>query len=93
MAFVITGEPGYCLTDEDCPPGYICVHESPGICIISDPEKNCWDRFDNDNDGLIDYEDPDCEGVPIPEFSTYGTILALLIISVGIFFVIRKRKS
>ncbi len=64
-------------------------------------ETNCNDGIDNDNDGLTDCEDPDCsndpicgsgEGDAIPEFSTVGMILAVLIAIVGIALIIKRRN-
>jgi len=31
-------------------------------CTESEQSENCTDEADNDNDGLIDCDDPDCEG-------------------------------
>ena len=38
----------------------ICPTEAPGLVTIKLTEDNCTDGTDNDADGLVDSEDPDC---------------------------------
>jgi hypothetical protein len=57
---------GYYAYDEvNCPEGDDCDDSDPEVNpgISEDPDgENCNDGKDNDCDGLIDMEDPDCEG-------------------------------
>jgi len=48
-----------------CPEGQSCVSIVTGQCACTyDNEQNCDDGKDNDNDGQIDCDDPDCEDDP-----------------------------
>ncbi|HYR95352.1 MAG TPA: hypothetical protein VEM57_01395 [Candidatus Binatus sp.] len=57
-----------CAADTDCSDGDACTinrcdagacaHERAPEC--SKPQEICGDCIDNDGDGLVDYEDPDC---------------------------------
>ena len=47
-------------TGDPCPPGYLC-NEGMDTCDMIPPEI-CDDGEDNDGDGFIDCEDPDCDG-------------------------------
>jgi hypothetical protein len=49
----------YCFVNGDCPVGFICSVE--GICVPEPPEEDCSDGVDNDGDGYIDCDDPDCD--------------------------------
>jgi hypothetical protein len=51
-----------CTGPGDCRPGYDCVDRNLGqnVCMLA-PEKNCEDFVDNDLDGLMDCQDPDCK--------------------------------
>jgi hypothetical protein len=49
-----------CESDEDCEEGEIC--SADGVCVESLKETICDDGYDNDFDGLVDCDDPDCEG-------------------------------
>jgi hypothetical protein len=49
----------YCFVNGDCPVGFICSVE--GICVPEPPEEDCSDGVDNDGDGFIDCDDPDCD--------------------------------
>ncbi len=61
----VVGAP--CTSDAFCPTGQTCVS---GKCVIGDSpvvipagkEGDCGDLRDNDNDGLVDCLDPDCQG-------------------------------
>ncbi|HOP03712.1 MAG TPA: putative metal-binding motif-containing protein, partial [Tenuifilaceae bacterium] len=49
-----------CMSDDDCLSGEICYN---GECVPEGSvETNCNDDIDNDGDGLVDCEDPDCDG-------------------------------
>ncbi len=55
-----------CTIDSDCAAGYACVDAglSSKVCMIG-PETLCTDYVDNDNDGLIDCQDPtNCQTLP-----------------------------
>ena len=52
-------EISYCVTNGDCPVGFICSVE--GICVLEPPQEDCSDGVDNDGDGFIDCDDPDCD--------------------------------
>jgi len=48
-----------------CPEGQSCTQIVTGQCgCTPDNEQNCDDEKDNDGDGMIDCEDPDCEDDP-----------------------------
>ena len=51
-----------CSSIADCRPGYDCVDRglAKKVCIVA-PENQCGDVTDNDVDGLIDCQDPDCQ--------------------------------
>jgi hypothetical protein len=55
--------------------------ESTASVILGsgETEENCTDGIDNDDDGLIDGEDPDCMGCAIPETNTHlaNSVIAL----------------
>jgi hypothetical protein len=52
-----------CTQPSDCRAGYAC-ESGPGgkkVCVVG-PEAECSDLLDNDSDGLVDCQDPDCGG-------------------------------
>ena len=69
----VTGKPvsvnGICFdtcgSNADCRPGYECVDRglAQTVCIVA-PENQCEDISDNDADGLVDCQDPDCQDKP-----------------------------
>ena len=70
----------FCVDDSDCKDDEKCEETETGMraCkkIKEDKETICDDKIDNDNDGLIDKEDPDCSEcgywVSFPEFKIAG---------------------
>ncbi|MBN2722711.1 MAG: hypothetical protein JXR95_01435 [Deltaproteobacteria bacterium] len=48
-----------CQSSEDCSVTGLCNTED-GFCMV--PDEKCGDGTDNDMDGLIDCDDPDCTG-------------------------------
>jgi hypothetical protein len=64
-----------CADSIDEPLGWI---DRPALCDwyggewICLWESNCNDKLDDDRDGLIDGDDPDCEGAPCGEFSNWS---------------------
>ncbi len=73
-------EEGMCVETlmEPCCGNGICeeneTYEScPADCPAPPPAENCTDGLDNDLDGLIDCEDPDCECPEEPENETNAT--------------------
>jgi hypothetical protein len=62
-----------CNTDDDCDDQDACTVDtcSAGVCVSTASEncgrvaEICGDCIDNDGDGLVDYEDPDCCGEPL----------------------------
>jgi len=52
-----------CTTDTDCRLGYACVDEGypTKVCRLG-PEADCSNFADDDEDDLIDCEDPSCQG-------------------------------
>jgi len=76
-SYVVNGEyyycqplPGHCKYDSDCDMGYICNEHN---CIPSPLETSCENHYDDDNDGLIDCTDPDCDGINHCEYGTEST--------------------
>jgi len=51
-----------CTVDSDCRPGYACAEKglSTKVCSLA-PEGDCNNYQDEDLDGLVDCEDPDCQ--------------------------------
>jgi hypothetical protein len=43
-----------------------------GVCVVD--QSNCSDQSDNDGDGLVDSNDPDCPAAPCPENQRYDSI-------------------
>lgn len=50
-------------TRDSCEPFLGCVHRLTEDCDGAQP-WNCHDAVDNDGDGLVDFDDPDCADVP-----------------------------
>lgn len=57
-----------CVVDADCPtPGYSCTPVGMGqnVCTPTPgPEDQCENFYDDDQDGLTDCQDPDCQAMP-----------------------------
>ncbi|MDC3961613.1 hypothetical protein KEG38_47785 [Polyangium jinanense] len=54
-----------CVTDADCRVGYACADEGhPTKVCRQGPEANCTNHQDDDNNNLIDCEDPGCQATP-----------------------------
>ncbi len=51
-----------CVTSADCANGYFCKNLglSSNVCFVAS-EMSCYGNWDEDLDGLIDCEDPDCK--------------------------------
>ncbi len=47
-----------CSGDSDCCSGLVC--NGDGVCAESSVETDCWGGVDEDLDGLVDCDDPDC---------------------------------
>ncbi len=88
--------PGVCLSDCTCGPfcdnGVCDPGENsctcPNDCGTPPPSETpgstCRDGLDNDCDGFIDLDDPDCADEPIPAVSQWGMIVtALLLLAAG----------
>ena len=72
---------GTCDPDED---SCSCAADCGAPPSSELPESTCTDGLDNDCDGLIDSDDPDCTEQPIPTITQWGMIfLALLLLATG----------
>ena len=58
-----------CVADADCQaPGYECAPLAPGVSVClptPEPESDCANLIDDDQDGLFDCQDPDCQAMPV----------------------------
>jgi hypothetical protein len=50
---------GECCQDSECPAGQACQQ---GTCSCASASELCFDGKDNDCDGLVDCDDPECDG-------------------------------
>jgi hypothetical protein len=51
-----------CMTDADCRPSYACADKGLSSKVCGPPpESICNDYIDNDNNGLLDCDDPGCK--------------------------------
>ncbi len=96
--------PGACLSDCTC--GLFCgdgacdpnedTCNCPDDCGTPPPSETpgltCLDGLDNDCDGLIDLDDPDCADEPIPTISAWGLILMALLLLTGLKVTFGRRR-